>query len=396
MSVGRGIAFTGLEKVAVYGINFIQGVVLARLLSPEDFGLTAMLGIFLGLGGALAESGLGTALVVFRAERQRKRVLVWNVGLAVTLYALLAFLAPTIAQWYEKPILAPMMRTMALGLVLHAVSVVATARLTRAERFGALAWANGTSTIVAASVAIVLAWCGMGVWSIVTMGLVGAVVRTAMVWGFARGCDERGERGEEKRFGELLGYGLKLTASGLIHVVYTESYNLIIGKMWSPAATGLFVRGKRWAALPGEVVNEAVGRVALPALAKAEATGEERKFLLLNAALLWPGLVLLGLFAPQIVGWVLGEKWLDCVPYLRILLIGQFFTVGGNIALTQIRASGRSEVILKTDAWKKPLGLVALVVGIPFGVVGLCWAKVAGDMAECVVDLAYARGVKRA
>ena len=190
-------------------------------------------------------------------------------------------------------------------------------------------------------------------------------------------------------FRAALKYGWKLMVSGLIHVVYMESYNMVIGKMWSPAAVGLFSRGQRWAKLPAEVVNDAVGRVALPALVQPNDTVPLR-FACINAVLLWPGLVVLLIWAPQIVGGILGVQWLDCVPYLRILVVGQFFTAIGNVALHLLRARGRSDLVLKTDMWKKPVGFAALVCGIPFGVTGLCWAKVVSDVAECVADLAYA------
>ena len=393
-----GILWTGIEKVVVYGINFVQGVILARLLCPEDFGLTAMLGIFLGLGGTLAESGLGTALVIGvkgrgdEVRRLERQVLGWNVGTAVGIYVVLALSAPWCAAWYGKPLLTPILRAMAAGLVINALSVVATARLTREERFGRLAGVNGLSTILGASAAIALAWAGCGVWSIVGLGLVAATFRTGFAWVAARGGRE--EAGSMSAVGVMdfraaLRYGWKLMLSGLIHVVYVESYNMVIGKTCSPAAVGLFARGQRWARLPAEIVNDAVGRVALPVLSRANGGGALR-FTLISAALLWPGLVVLGIWAPQIVDLVLGEQWLDCVPYLRILIVGQFFTVGGNIALQLLRARRRSDLVLKTDLWKKPIGFVALACGIPFGVAGLCWAKVVSDIAVCVADMAYA------
>lgn len=392
-----GILWTGLEKVLVYGINFVQGVILARLLCPEDFGLTAMLGIFLGLGGTLAESGLGTALVIGvkgrgdGVRRLERQVLGWNVGTAVGIYAVLALVAPWCAAWYGKPLLTPILRAMAAGLVINAFSVVATARLTREERFGRLAGVNGLSAILGASAAIALAWAGCGVWSIVGLGLASAVFRTGFAWLATRDevGDETASAADGMDFRAALKYGWKLMVSGIVHVVYMESYNMVIGKMWTPAAVGLFARGQRWARLPGEVVNDAVGRVSLPALSRMNGSGALR-FTLINAALLWPGLAVLLVWAPQIVGLVLGEQWLDCVPYLRILIVGQFFTVGGNVALQQLRAKGRSDLVLKTDLWKKPIGFATLACGIPFGVAGLCWAKVLSDVAECVVDVAYA------
>ena len=392
-----GILWTGIEKVAVYGINFVQGVILARLLCPEDFGLTAMLGIFLGLGGLLAESGLGTALVIGvkgrgpDVRRLEGQVLRWTVGAALFIYAVLAVAAPWCAQWYDKPPLTPILRAMSAGLVINAVSVVATARLTREQRFGRLAWANGLSTFVGAATAIALAWTGCGVWSIVGMGLVSATVRAGFVWIAARRASADGEEPESggMDFRAALKYGWKLMVSGVIHVVYMESYSMVIGKMWSPAAVGLFARGQRWARLPAEVVNDAVGRVALPTLAQSGGAVSLR-LTAVNAALLWPALAVLGIWAPQIVGGILGEQWLDCVPYLRILIVGQFFTAIGNIALNLLRARGRSDLVLKTDLWKKPVGFAALACGIPFGVAGLCWAKVVSDIAECVADVAYA------
>ena len=393
-----GILWTGIEKVVVYGINFVQGVILARLLCPEDFGLTAMLGIFLGLGGTLAESGLGTALVISvkgrggEVRRLERQVLGWNVGTAVGIYAVLALAAPWCAAWYGRPLLTPILRAMAVGLVINALSVVATARLTREERFGRLAVVNGLSTVLGASAAIALACAGCGVWSIVGMGLAAATFRTGFAWMAARGggeVDEATFAAGVMDFRAALKYGWKLMVSGLIHVVYMESYNMVIGKLWSPAAVGLFARGQRWAKLPGEVVNDAVGRVALPVLSRSNGGGALR-FTLINAALLWPGLLVLGIWAPQVVSLVLGEQWLDCVPYLRILILGQFFMAGGNIALQLLRARGRSDLVLRTDMWKKPIGFAALACGIPFGVAGLCWAKVVSDIAECVADMAYA------
>lgn len=381
----------------MYGVTFVQGVVLARLLDPSDFGLTAMLGIFLGVGGILAESGLGTALVVAEQEhlngRTEGRVVKWNLSVGIGLYLVLVASSPFIATWYEKPILAPLMMVMALGVVINAGSVVLIARLTRAKAFDRLAWVNTGSTVMGAALAICLAGYGCGVWSIAGMGLVTAAIRLVSSWWFARDCKVRRqeERGTQPKdgFGDLLSYGIKLMVSGLVHVVYTESYNIVIGKMWSPAAVGLFSRGHRWAKLPGEVVNESVGRVALPSFAQGNAQSY-RLFGFMNGLLLWPVLVILWIWAEEIVGVVLGAHWLDCVPYMRILLVGQAFSPVGNISLQAIRASGHSKMILKTDAWKRPLGIVALLVGIPFGIVGLCWAKVVSDVVEAVVDVIYA------
>lgn len=391
----KGILWTGIEKVLVYGVTFVQGVILARLLGPEDFGLTAMLGIFLGLGGILAESGLGTALVVYGNElklrggqrRLNRMVFKWNVGMALGVYVILAIAAPGIAAWYQQPILRELAWVMGLGLVVNAACVVGVARLQSEQRFAELSIVNTIATIGSFAVGIACAWLGCGVWAIVILALVHGGVRLSGLGILAAKGEiaEPIERADDV-WRKLLSYGWKLTVSGLVHVIYTESYNLIIGKMWNPTAVGLFARGQRWAKLPGEVVNESVGRVALPALTQREGVG---RWMWLNCALLWPGLAVLCIWAEEIVGVVLGAQWLDCVPYLRILIVGQFFTPISVIAIKKIQASGRAEVLLKTDVVKKPIGIAALICGSMFGVVGLCWAKVVDDIVEAVVDVWY-------
>lgn len=388
----RGVVWTGIEKILVYGISFAQGIVLARLLGPEDFGLTAMLGIFLVLGGLLAESGLGTALVVYGGSRSLERkVFKWNIGLAGALYSGLVIAAPLIGSWFAQPQLVSLVRALGTVVIINALSVVGTARLTRQLKFDVLASINAGSTIFAAGVAILLAWNGCGVWSIAIMGVVSVVIRTSLILVVARGGTEE-TRGSEAPFGELLRYGWKMMTSGIISVLSSESYNFVIGKLWSAGAVGLFARGQRWAKLPGEVVNESVGRVALPVLAGSATGGEKRwRWSALNVALLWPGLVVLWIWAEEIVAFVLGAQWIACVPYMRILIVGQFFTPISNLALTRLKAAGRADLVLKTDFIKKPIGIAALLAGLPFGVTGLCWAKVMDDIVEAAVDALVVR-----
>ncbi len=383
--------YTGIEKVLVQGIGFAQGVVLARLLRPEDFGLAAMLGIFLGVGAALAESGLGMAYVVY--GRNSRRVFWWNVGIGAAIYLTLALSAPFIADFYGEPVLKPLLCVMGLGVVLNAASVLGNARLQRERRFGMLSSVNVTTTLVAFLAAVVLALFGWGVWAIAWMGVVGALLRLAAL---AATKSLKFATDDDGDFRKMLGYGLKLTLSGLIHTAYMNSYNLIVGRMFSPAAVGLFSRGQRWAALPTDVVNDSVGRVALPDMAQGRKGA--KAYLLLNALLLWPMLALLWLFADAVVGFVLGSAWIECVPYIRILLVGVMFTPITNISLQYIRAKGRGDLVLVTDAIKKPIQIGLLAAGafmLSFGWSGqgvllLCWVKVASDIVEAATDMAVA------
>ena len=384
-SVARtGILWTGLERVLVYGITFVQGVILARLLGPEDFGLAAMLGIFLSVGAMFAESGLGAAYVVYGGGL--RHVWRWNVGMALGVYGVLALAAPAIAAFYRQPVLRELTWIMGLGIVLNAASVAGGACLQRTKRFAALSVINSVAALSSTAVGVAMAWRGFGVWSLAGVGLSFGAVRLAVLAVVVGGGSAKIEEGSGS-LRQLLDYGWKATASGLIHVVYVNLAQLVIGRCFSPVALGLYARGHRWAMLPGGVVNESVSRVALPAIVEKREKSE--RWVWVNCGLLWPGLAVLWIWAGEIVGLVLGAAWLDCVPYLRIILVGQFMTPFSNLALTRLKAAGRTDLILRTDFIKKPVGLVALAAGLPFGVAGLCWAKVVDDVVEAVVDWAY-------
>jgi len=283
----------------------------------------------------------------------------------------------------------PLVRVMGLGIVLNAACAVGCAQLQRTQRFRELSTVNVVSSLAPMLLAVVLAWRGAGVWAIAWSGVACGAVRFLCLLPFMR------FPADDTPIRPLLSYGGKLMLSGIIHTIYKNCYQLVIGKLFNPASVGLFTRGQRWATLPGEVVNDAVTRVALPRFARENGLGGAGRFLLLNVALLWPGLAVLFVFAEKIVGTALGPQWLDCVPYLRILLVGQVFVPVTNIALTFIRASGHSEMILQADLVKKPLGLLALALGAYFGLPGLCWSVVASDVIEVVVDLFFAGRIRR-
>ena len=380
--------YTLIEKFLVQGVGFVQGLLLARLLSPEDFGLAAMLGIFLSVGLGLAEAGLGAAYVVYGGNS--RQVLKWNLGIAFGLYAILALAAPAIADFYEQPILKSLTWAMGVGIILNAACVSRNAALQRARRFRDLSIANSTAVVAAFLGGVTLAFLGAGVWTIAAVGLIAASVRLLVLNVFHL---DPGDEVETRDLRRLLSYGWKMTLSSIVHTIYLNAYQLVIGKILTPMSVGLFHRGQRWAALPVDVINESVARVSLPNLAANLVSA--RRYLLINAILLWPCLMVLWIFASEIVGLVLGEAWLACVPYMRIMIFGVFFTPLTNISLNYLRAKGRADLILVTDGVKKPLQITALIIGAAFGIVGLCWAKVVSDIVEASVDFVFAWRLRR-
>lgn len=283
--------YTLIEKILVQGVAFVQSVILARLLCPEDFGLAAMLGIFLGVGGILAESGLGGAYVVYGGDA--RKVFKWNVGVAVIIYAMLAIAAPWIAAFYRQPVLRDLMWVMGLTVIIYAASVSRTAMLQRQKRFKSISFVNTISVLAAFGASVGMASAGWRVWAIVSAGLAHGVVRLVGLFCCRVG---RGEDGEQSgAWQKMLSYGWKTLVCGLIGTLYTHSFRLVIGKIFDPSAVGLFHRAQHWATLPGSVINESVSRVALPALVqRMEGSVEEGvgcRWMGVNGLLLWSGMV---------------------------------------------------------------------------------------------------------
>lgn len=393
--VVRGVFWTGGEKVLVQTVALAQYLILARLLAPSDFGHVAMLGVFFAIGGELADAGLSRAFVVYGGPV--RRIWLWNVGFAAGLYLLLGCASPLIAAFYGVPDLVRLVWALGLTTVIGAAGSVYGAWLTRAMRFRELAWTNVARTVGGAAVGIALAGWGLGVWALVGMGLATAVIRTALLGWFARrlASPPAPPSAAPPRFGTLLSYGWKATASSLLCALSDNCAYLLVGKAATPADVGLFERGNRFAFLPVNTVMDALSRVMFPRFSELRRAGGRLRasalsFAALGCALSWPCLLALGVWAPEAVRLALGANWLGCVPYLRVLLLGYALLPLVHVSANLLMGGGRSDLALKADALKTPVLVGLLLVGIRWGVLGVCWAKVVGNVVEAGVNALFA------
>ena len=409
----RGIIWTGLEKVLLQGIGFIQGVALARLLDPRDFGLAAMLGIFLGIGAILSESGLGAALIAFASHsgglpELESRARRWNMCVSAAVLGVIAAISPLIARFYAEPSLSLLAIAMGVGMMVNAWSVADNARLNIVRRFGTLSAINVAAALVAFACGVATALAGFGVWSIPVLSLAGTLFRAIALRFVVRRSPlpppARSPQGAVPDFRRILGYGWKMAASGILGTLYWHTYSLVAGKMFSPAAAGLFARATRWSQLPGEVVNGSIGRVSFVEMARGREAGggdaapqkTSLRFLAINSLLLWPLLIALWVWAEKVVVLVLGEQWFECVPLLRLLLIGAVFKPVANIAANVLKAGGRADLVLRADSIRVPVSLAFIALGVIFGgLKGLCIAKVAADILEAAAYAAFALASER-
>ena len=238
----KGVAWTSLNQAVGMGFGFVIGVILARLLSPDDYGLIAMIGIFNAVAMAFINSGFGNALIrkPTLTEDDNTTAFIFNLVVGLLAYGVIWLIAPWVAQFYDKPILSSLLRVEALLLIFISLRIVQNSQLSRALNFKAKMIINVTSQFIAGIVAIVAAYRGFGVWSLVIQHLTGGVIEVVLLW-IISPWRPKG-KWNKASIGYLWGYGSKLLASGLLDTIYSNIYPIIIGKLYSAADLGQYTR----------------------------------------------------------------------------------------------------------------------------------------------------------
>ena len=376
-----GMSWTATEKVISRIVVFILGIILARKLLPSDYGVFGMLDIFIAIAATLTDSGLGSALIQKKdkTDVDYSTFFIFNFGVSAFLYLVLFLAAPWIASFYHTPILKDVTRVVALQLILNALFNTQLTKLRVDLQFKELSLISIISQILTGIFAIVLAYMGFGVWALVFQVLLGSILRGLLVMKAAHWWTP-GMRFSNNSFKGLFSFGSKLLASSLINTIYGNLYTLIIGKAYSANEVGHFNRGSSLAVFPSNAMTDVVVSVNYPILSRFQDDNEKlvsayRKMLTLPLFFLYPVVIGLGVLAEPIVGLLLKEQWLPCVPFLQIMCLGTIFTPLTHINLNLLYVKGRSDLVLKLELIKKPIGFALIFISIQFGIMWLMAGK---------------------
>lgn len=371
-----------LERVAPLAISFVVSIIIARMVGPEAYGLVAMLGIFMALGQAFSELGFGAALV------QRKNitaddeisVFVINViaGSLITLALCLA--SPLVARFFGQEILTQLLCVQAVGVFIASTALVQFAQISRQMKFRLGAIIEVVATVVSGIVGVTMAYMGYGIWSLVGLGLSREFARAATAW-LVVGWRPRG-RFSKARVAAMWDYCSKLLYSSLLHRIVTNLHTVIIGKIFPPAALGLYARAIGLQTLPVGVVAGIVQRVAFPLFAKhqddkaflLQSIRKQSRLLVLSVSVM---MGLLAVLAETLVPWMLGPNWIGAVPLLEILCIAGVFTAAFPLHSQMTMALGQSSIFFKIELLKKLAIVVVLAFVYRFGLEAFAWGAVA-------------------
>ncbi|MGJ0507140.1 MAG: lipopolysaccharide biosynthesis protein [Methylocystis sp.] len=396
MTATRAVSATFWSVVDILlrqGVQFAISVVLARLLLPSDYGTVALLALFVGVAGVLAEGGMSSALIQRPdvADDDLSTVFWFNLSAATIGAAVLWLIAPAIAALFDKPVLEPLARAMGVNLIVATCGSIQQALFTRRLDFRPVTIASVVSMLLSGGVAIGAAWHGFGVWALAAQTLTASAATTLMLWQQSRWRPKPIISLASAR--RLFGFGGYMLASALLDVAFNQGYTLIIGRLYGAGEVGLYGRGQSTAQLPSTMLNSIISRVAFPLFSRAvsrEQLSETMQFsvqttMLINA----PTMLGLAAVADPFVLTAFGEPWRPCVPILQILCISGLLMPLHVINLQALIALGCSNLFFRLELVKKSVGLLALLVAAREGATGIAWAMLIASFFAYYVNAFY-------
>lgn len=379
------------ERCGAQGVSFIVSLILARLLVPEVYGTIALVTVFITILNVFVDSGFGNALIQKKDadDLDFSTVFYFNIAICTLLYLIMFAAAPWIAVFYKDPSLTSVIRVLSLTLVISGVKNVQQAFVSRTMQFKRFFFATLGGTLGAAVVGIVMAYCGFGVWALVAQQIFNATVDTVILWITVKWRPKR--MFSLARLKELFSYGWKLLASSLLDTFYTDLRQLIIGKLYTTADLAQYNRGNQFPKLITSNVNSSIDSVLLPVMSKAqdkvaEVKAMTRRAMKISTYVMAPLMMGLAFIGEPIVELVLTEKWLPCVPFMRIFCITYMFYPVHTANLNAIKAMGRSDLFLKLEVIKKVVGIVVLFSTMWFGVMVMAYSMLFTSVLSQIIN----------
>ena len=362
-----------MERGGTQGIQFIVAIVLARLLLPEDYGIIALVVIFIAIANVFVQSGFSTALIQKKEANETDFSSVFYLSLLIAglLYVILFFTAPLIAAFYNESQFIPVFRVLSVTLFLGAFNSIQNAVIARNMQFKKLFISSVVAIIVSGVVGIFMAYKGFGVWALVVQQLTNRLLVTLILWFIVKWRPRLLFSFE--RVKGLFSYGWKLLVSSLIDNLYMNLRSLIVGKIYNAEMLGFFNRGKQFPALIVTNINGSIQSVMFPVLSSQQdnrpmVKDMVRRSIVTSSFILFPIMVGLAVIAEPLGRILLTEKWLPCVPFLQIFCASYALWPIHTANLQAINALGRSDIFLKLEIIKKVLGLAILGVTVFYGV----------------------------
>lgn len=384
----KGVGWSFGGSLASYGITFLVGVILARLLSPEEYGLIGIIMIFVTVFDGIIDSGFSNALIRKKnaTEQDNNTMFITNLVISFVLFFVMYFSAPLIAHFFGKEQLVPLTRVMSFYLIINAFCLIQRTLLVKEIDFKTITKCQVISAFLSGIVGVGMALAGFGVWSLVGQNLSRILFNTICLWIFRNWKPNFSFSWTS--FKDLFGFGWKLMVSGIISSVWGQIYQIVIGKCYSTATLGFYTKAREYVDIVSKYMTGVVQQVSYPALSqiqdeKERLKGGYRRVIKLTVLVIF--LLVLGMAAcaKQFILVLIGEKWLPCVPLMQLVCFSMAMYPLHAINLNMLQVQGRSDLFLKLEIVKKVIGVLPVLAGIFFNIY---WMLIVGFFTGGCID----------
>ena len=395
----KGLGWSSLDNAARYGMQFMVGIVLARLLSPDDYGLLGLVGIFTAVCTALVNGGFTTALIRKKdaTDDDYNTAFICNLGMSLQLYVVTVLCAPLIADFFDRSELVALVRVSSLGIIIGAFGMVQQTRLTKRIDFKTQTKITLVATALSGIVGIGMALMGFGVWALVAQQLTSQAVTTLLLYVY-RSAEANYSlftfHFSLNSFHDLFGFGWKMMVSGVLDAVWKELYQVIVGKSYNPATLGQYTRGRHYAQLFSSNLTMVVQRVTYPVLSSIQDDKERmvsayRRIIRMSMFVTATALFSLGAVSEPLIYCMIGPKWHEASTYLPLICLNSTLYPLHAINLNMLQVQGRSDLFLGLEIIKKIITLAPLFVGALVGIMPMLWANLAVGIVAYFLNSYY-------
>lgn len=386
-----GMAWSAVERISMQTVQFIIGIILARILTPEEYGIIGILYVFIVISQVFIDSGFTKALIQRqnRTDTDISTVFFFNIGISLCSYIILWIFAPFAQQFYEIEELALLLRVIAISLIINSLYTIPVTLYTIKLDFKVLSKVNFSAALISGCTAVYLAYSGYGVWALVGQWLIRSIITALIIW-FRLKWRPKWVFSKES-LSQLFSYGSNLLVSSLLNTGVNKSYELVIAKVSSTQDLGYYTRGTQFTDFVFGIVASVINRVLLPGLASIQDQREilinhVRSIIKMTSMVIIPIFLLLAIMAEPIIRVILTDKWLPAVPIMQIFCIARLITIISTININLLYIIGRTDLALKQQYVKIGVRVVFFLLAFRFGIVYIAFAELASTIIHFFIN----------
>ena len=390
----KGVSWSFVDSISSQGITFLVGLVLARLLTPEDYSLLGIILIFVSVFNSIVDSGFSNALIRKNnaTDADYNTVFVSNLGISIILCAALFFLSPLIAAFFDRPPLTGLLKVMSFIIIINAFAIIQRTILVKKIDFKTQTKVSIISSVSSGIVGIYMAVSGYGVWSLVGQQLSRQGLNTLFLWIYSKWYPRF--QFSLRSFQELFGFGWKLLVSGMIATIWRELYLVVIGKFYAPATLGQYTRAQQFASIFSSNLTSVIQRVSYPILSSIQDDKTRLKDAykrIIKVSMLPTFVLMIGMAgcAKSMIQVMVGDQWLPAVPFLQIICFQMMLYPLHSLNLNMLQVEGRSDLFLRLEIIKKILDIIPVLFGIFVGIYWMLIGSVFTGMASYYLNAYY-------